>query len=154
MTLSLDRTDKAILNILQVNGRASYREMAKVLDLPESTVRSRTQKLLSSGALSVVVVGNPLKLGIPILALCLVKVDSSRAREIAKVLVSMSSIRYTAIILGGTTLIIESLHNSAIDFHTFLAEEVPAIEGVQQIESYQIIEVCKSAWEWTTWLDK
>jgi Lrp/AsnC family transcriptional regulator, regulator for asnA, asnC and gidA len=148
----LDVVDKAILGILQVNGRASYREIGRMLELPESTVRSRTQKLLDGGALSVVVVGNPLELGISILALCLVKVDSARAKEVAEILVEMPAIRYVAISLGGTTIIIESLHRDQMDFHTFLAEGVPGIEGVQQIESYQIIEVCKSVWDWSTWL--
>jgi Lrp/AsnC family transcriptional regulator for asnA, asnC and gidA len=152
MTLLLDSTDKAILSILEVNGRASYREIARTLGLPESTVRSRTQKLLGSEFLSVVVTGNPLKLGIPVLAICLVRVEPSLANDIASTLITMTAVRYTGICLGATTVITESLHDSAMTLHKFLAEDVPAIQGVQQVESYQIIEVCKSTWNWSQWL--
>lgn len=152
MPYTLDETDRAILNVLQDDGRASYRTIAQSLQLPESTVRVRTRRLLSSGLLNVVVTGNPLELGIPIIAISLIRVAPSQASEIAETLVKLPATRYTAICLGGNQLITESFHPSSRDLHTFLAEEVPGIPGVQHVDSHQVIDIRKSTWNWNQWL--
>lgn len=152
MRQTLDETDRAILNVLQTNGRASYRTIAQILKLPESTVRVRTRKLLSSGLLNVVVTGNPLELGIPVIAISLIRVAPSQASDIAEFLAKLPAVRYAAICLGGNQLITESFHPTSLHLHTYLAEEVPAIPGVQQVDSHQVIDIRKSTWNWNQWL--
>ena len=45
MNIKLDETDKEILKQLQTDGRKSYRQIAKELDLSVGTITNRVQKL-------------------------------------------------------------------------------------------------------------
>lgn len=147
-----DSTDLAILSVLQKDGRASYSSIARELDLPESTVRIRAQKILNSGFLSIVATGDPLKLGIPIDVLCLVRVEPEQAHEVADAIAQMKQVRYVGVTLGGKILLVESLHPSSKALHDYLARELPSMAGVKEVESHQIMEIRKSVWDWQSWL--
>ena len=48
-----DDTDRLVAAALQVNGRASWGEIGRALDLPERTVSRRGQRLLDRGLVRV-----------------------------------------------------------------------------------------------------
>jgi Lrp/AsnC family transcriptional regulator, regulator for asnA, asnC and gidA len=147
-----DETDLAIIAILQSDGRASFSAIARELELPESTIRIRTRKILDSELISITATGNPLKLGIPIDALCLVQIDATQASSVAETLSAMPEVRYVGVTLGGATIILESLHQNAQDFHRFLSSKLAAVSGVKEVTTYQIVEIRKSIWDWQSWL--
>lgn len=149
---AFDDTDLAILEVLQQDGRAPVSTIARRLDLPESTVRARTRKILSSGLIDIVATGDPLRLGIPVDALSLVRVEATEADAVADTLAAMHEVRYVGVTLGGTTLAVESLHPSAEALHAFLARRLPGIPGVKEVHSHQIIDIRKSVWDWQSWL--
>ncbi len=146
-----DEIDLAIIAILQNDGRASFSAIAKELDLPESTTRIRTRKLLDSKLISVIATGNPLKLGIPIDALCLIQIDSMQASNIADEFSSMPEVRYVGIALGGKTIVLESFHQDVYDLHLFLSTKIAAVSGVKEVIAHQIVEIRKSVWDWQSW---
>ncbi len=147
-----DATDVAILGILQRDGRASVSSMARDLGLAESTVRSRTHKILASGLVSIVATGDPLKLGVPVDAISFVRVAPNQADDVADALAQLREIRYVGVTLGATTLVVESLHSDTDALHTFLARTLPAVKGVKEVDSRQIIDIRKSVWDWQSWL--
>lgn len=147
----LDKIDLAIIAILQNDGRASFSTIARELDLPESTTRIRTRKLLDSNLISVIATGNPLKLGIPIDALSLIQIDSTQASNVADDFSSMPEVRYVGIALGGKTVILESFHQHVQDLHFFLSTKIAAVSGVKEVTTHQIVEIRKSVWDWQSW---
>lgn len=147
-----DETDLAIIAILQSDGRASFSAIARELELPESTIRIRTRKILDSELISITATGNPLKLGVPIDALCLVQIDATQASSVAENFSAMPEVRYVGVTLGGATIILESLHQDAQDFHRFLSLKLAAVSGVREVTTYQIVEIRKSIWDWQSWL--
>ncbi len=147
-----DATDLDILAALQSDGRMPFSAIARRLGLPESTVRLRTRKILASGAIAIVATGDPLKLGIPIDAVSLVRVAAPRADAVADALEAMPEVRYVGVSLGGTTIVVESLHADADALHRFLAHRLSELEGVKEVDSHQIIENRKSVWDWQSWL--
>ena len=60
----IDAVDRSIIRALQVDGRASYAELASSVGLSPPAVRQRMQRLMESGLLQVVAVTDPLKLGL------------------------------------------------------------------------------------------
>ena len=54
--VELDDLDRRIVAALQVDGRASWRRIAEVIDVPFSTVTRRGSALLASGAVRVVAI--------------------------------------------------------------------------------------------------
>lgn len=149
---NFDDIDLAILAILQGDGRASFSAIARELSLPESTIRSRTQKILGSGLVSIVATGNPLKLGVPLDALSLVHVNSPYASDVADAITKMPEVRYVGVTLGGATIIVESLHKDAHNLHNFLSSKLPSISGVKEVSTFQIVDIRKSVWDWQSWL--
>jgi len=53
MIEELDQVDRRIIGYLQVDGRAPFRTIAQVLELPDRTVSRRGQELLSGGTIQV-----------------------------------------------------------------------------------------------------
>ncbi len=147
-----DAIDLAILGALQSDGRMPFSVIARRLGLPESTVRLRTRKILESGAIAIVATGDPLKLGIPVDAVSLVRVVAARADSVADALKAMPEVRYVGVTLGGTTIVVESLHADADALHAFLARRLSRLDGVKEVDSHQIIENRKSVWDWQSWL--
>lgn len=147
-----DHTDLAILGMLQNDGRMPFSVIARRLGLPESTVRLRTRRILESGRIAIVATGDPLTLGIPIDAVTLVRVSAAEVDSVADALTAMPEVRYVGIALGGTTIVVESLHQDADALHAFLARRLATLPGVKEVDSQQIIENRKSVWDWQSWL--
>ena len=61
---SLDDTDRAIIEHLQVDGRLPYTRLGAAVGLSEAAVRQRVQRLIDSGVMQVVAVTDPLSLGL------------------------------------------------------------------------------------------
>ena len=59
----LDDTSKAIIEILQRDGRAAYSTIARQVGLSEGAVRQRVQRLLDGDLLQIVAVTDPTQLG-------------------------------------------------------------------------------------------
>ena len=149
---TFDKVDLAILSVLQRDGRAPFSAVAKEVDLPESTVRLRTKKILDSGLVSVVATGNPLELGVPVDAVSLIYADSAQISEVVHTLVAMLCVRYVAVTLGGRVLITESFHQDTRALHDFLSVDLHNISGVEEVEMFQVMEIHKSIWDWQAWL--
>ena len=60
---SIDDVSKAIIELLQKDGRRSYAEIGKAVGLSEAAVRQRVQRLTESGVMQIVAVTDPLQLG-------------------------------------------------------------------------------------------
>lgn len=67
--ISVDETDRRILDALQREGRASYAELARTVSMSASAVTERVRRLEESGVISgYAAVVNPERLGLGILA--------------------------------------------------------------------------------------
>jgi Lrp/AsnC family transcriptional regulator, regulator for asnA, asnC and gidA len=148
-----DANDLAILGVLERDGRAPISAIAREVGLPESTVRQRVRKILDSGLIAVVATGDPLRLGIPVDAISLVHVTPGAAEPVAAALTDMPEVRYVGVTLGGAIIVVESLHPTAEALHVFLAQRLPALPGVKEVQSHQVIDIRKSVWDWHSWLE-
>ena len=148
----IDDVDASILEILQSDGRASYSAIARAIGVSEGTVRQRCRKFFDSGLVSIVATGDPLRWGIPIDAAQLVRVVPSRIDSVATTLSAMPEVRYVGVTLGGSVLVVESLHPSSGDLHAFLTQRLPALPGVKEVDTHQVVHIRKSVWDWRSWL--
>lgn len=65
----LDELDRRLMEVLQVDGRRPFTEIATAFAVPESTIRARYKSLVDRGALKVIAVADPLKVGYPLMAM-------------------------------------------------------------------------------------
>src|SRR5438876_2518417 len=84
---SIDALDREIVELLQENGRESFRKIAAQLKVAEGTVRARFSRLCAENILQIIGVTNPLGFGFDAIAMVGVKTAGSPgsiAGEISK----------------------------------------------------------------------
>lgn len=143
----LDPIDQAIVIALRRDGRRPYREIARALDVSESMVRKRAHRLLDEGWMRILAISDPLALGVPVLATTYARVRPAHLDAIVDRLARYDAVRYLAICVGANNLVVESLHGSNADLHTFLQEAL-GTEGVESRETMQVVQITKSVWDW------
>lgn len=83
--MKIDKMNKKILNILQRNGRMTYKEVAKKIDRAQSTVRDRIGIMEEDGVIKgYTVVINKKKAGLDCYAVIQCKVDPAALDEVTR----------------------------------------------------------------------
>ncbi len=153
--MKLDALDQNIIIALEDDGRKPFREIARELEIAEATVRARVNRLLEAGLIHITAVGDPLKLGVEIMALILIKVRPGAVQETAKALAGYSNVRFVATSFGSADIIIQTLHPNLQSLHTFVSQELPqAAPHVTNTETFQLAQRVKSTWNWRTWFEQ
>lgn len=153
--MDLDTLDQRIIMALEDDGRRPYREIARDLGVAEATVRSRVQRLTQSGWIRITAVGDPLKLGVPVAAITLIRTRAGRSQEAAEALTAVPNVRFVGSSFGSADIIIQTLHSSIGALHEFVSERLPReIPGVESTETFQLARVHKSTWDWRDWFEQ
>lgn len=146
--LQLDPTDRSIVDLLRHDGRMAYREIARRLDVSESMVRKRVQRLLDQKWMRIQAISDPLQLGVPILATTYAKIRPDQVEQITDRLARHPAVRYVAIGVGGHNVVVESLHADNNELHEFLQQEL-GHPGVVASDTVQVVKIKKSVWDWS-----
>ena len=150
--MQLDDLDKQIIMALESDGRRPYRDIARDLDTPEATIRSRVGRLIESGLIHITAVGDPQKLGVSVNAISLIRVKPGSVKETAELLSDFPNVRFVGTSFGSADIIIQTLHASVQELHNFISEELPKkAPSVTSTETFQLAEVLKSSWDWREW---
>lgn len=148
-TPSLDATSKAIIEQLQVDGRASYAEIGRVVGLSEAAVRQRVQKLTDAGIMQIVAVTDPMRLGFHRQAMLGIRV-SGNMRAVADRLAELSEVTYVVLSAGSFDILAEIVCEDDEDLLELLNERVRAIEGVASTETFVYLQLTKQQYDWGT----
>jgi Lrp/AsnC family transcriptional regulator for asnA, asnC and gidA len=90
LSVDLDDIDRQILKILQEDARKSYVRIACQLKVTEGTVRFRIKRLLKEGVITrFLALIDPRKIGLPVTAIAVLKVDAASLDIIFQKLVSL-----------------------------------------------------------------
>lgn len=143
----LDDSDRRIVDFLREDGRMPYREIARRLGASESMVRKRVNRLLDEGWMRILAISDPLQLGVPILATTYLKVSPRFVDAVTESIARSESVRYVAIGIGASNVVVESLHADNTDLHRFIQREL-GLEGIVSCETIQVVEIKKSIWDW------
>lgn len=144
----IDDVDRAIIRILQRNGRTSNTEIGRALGLTETTIRNRMSRLIGDGLLNIVAVPTPAAVGMTTSAIIGISVQLGKLDEVAETLVSYAEVRYVGLSTGRYDLIIEAFfadHEHLLEFVSKNLGSLPAVTGV---ETSIILRVAKFSYEW------
>lgn len=126
----IDQTDKNVLDILMENARTPYLEIAKKLQISESTIRNRINNLEKSGVIkkySAII--EPSKIGYSC-AIVGIDVRPEKFLQVAKKLTKFNNIKFVATSTGDHMLMIEVWMESASELRDFITSEIEKIDGV------------------------
>jgi Lrp/AsnC family transcriptional regulator for asnA, asnC and gidA len=139
----LDETDRAIIRLLQHDGRLPYREIARQLGVAEGTVRLRANRLARSGALTIVAIADPFRLGYRVLAFSLLNVLPDRQQPVIEALTSWDEITYISSCTGRADLYAQLVCRDHDHLWQLLYERMPAVGGITASETFMELKMHK-----------
>lgn len=139
----LDEVDQEIVRQLQQDGRRSYREMARSLDVSEGMVRWRVKRLQDTGALRIAAIADPFRLGYTVLASMFLRVSPHKLEHVVDTLVQWQEVVYVSSCTGRVDVYIQVVCRSHEDLWELVARRIPAIGGVIETETLMELKVHK-----------
>ena len=152
---ALDKTDCGMINLLQKDGRMPIVNLAKKLNISETTARSRLKRLVDSRVINIVAASNPIELGFEIIGSLKLSIDLKKKDQIMEGLKKIDALNYIALTTGATDIDVEFVARSLVEFKTLIFEKICQIDGVQSAETSLIVEIVKDTWDYgTAWDSK
>lgn len=143
--MKLDETDKKILQLLTENGRMSYVDIGKELNLSRVSIRERVNQLMDNGVIekfSVVI--NSEKVGKSVSAFFEVDCEPSSLVKVAEALANNPQVASCYQMTGPSTLHMHVLVEDFSKLEHFINEELYALEGITRVESHILLRRFKS----------
>jgi DNA-binding Lrp family transcriptional regulator len=123
--------DRAILARLRGDGRASFRTVARDLELNERTVRRRFETLRERGCAMVFTLVPAVSLGFESEIVLQITVAPSRLDALARELSTYRGVRYLGSTLGASSLMCEVILPTTRDVYEFVTQTLGDLDGVQ-----------------------
>ncbi|HVQ87000.1 MAG TPA: Lrp/AsnC family transcriptional regulator [Actinomycetes bacterium] len=145
--IAVDAVDKAIIRALQVDGRTSYADLAAEVGLSAPAVRQRMQRLTDSGLLQIVAVTDPLKLGLPVMAMVGINVDGD-IKSVADQLGMIDAVVYVVVTSGSFDLLVEVVCADMAELFSVVNDRLKVVPGVQAAESFVYFDIHTHRFTW------
>ncbi len=146
---SLDATDRALIRLLQRDGRRPYTQLAKEVGLSEAAVRQRVQRMLDNDTMQIVAVTDPLQLGLSRQAMVLIRVNGD-VREVADQLEQIEEVAYLVVTAGSVDLLAELVVSDDDALFSLLNDRIRQIPGVLSTETIMYLGLRKQTYQWGT----
>lgn len=135
--VELDKVDVGVVNLLNADGRTSFRAIASELSISETQVRRRVARMQEAGALRIMAITNPMSMGFETVALTgIVVAPPTRTQDVAEALSKLASVTYVAICAGRFDLWIELVCTDMDEFLQLMDDKIRSIPGVSHLESF------------------
>jgi len=140
----VDEVDFRIIRILMEEGDISFSELARRLNLSESTIRKRVEKLKKSNVINrFTVIVDPAKLGFNSVAIVGVDVEPQQLLKVAKKLCELPEARNVFISTGDHMIMVEIWARDGNDLSRIISEGIGSIEGVKRVCPSIVLERLK-----------
>jgi Lrp/AsnC family transcriptional regulator, regulator for asnA, asnC and gidA len=147
--VDLDEADKALVELLQHDGRLPYSRLAAQVGLSEGAVRQRVQRLIEQKVVQIVAVTDPLTLGFRRQAMVGVKVEGDII-AVADALALIAEVDYVVCTSGSFDLLFELVCEDDDHVLTLLNDRVRSIPGVRSTETFMYLRLRKQTYAWGT----
>lgn len=138
-----DRIDEVLIETLRKDGRTPFLQIAQELGVSPGMIRHRYQKLQETGALKVVAVTNPLRLGLKTMALLGIRTDGTRMLEVAQKISTLEEVIYLVVVSGRYDLLAEVFCRDHEALLCFITDKLYQIEGVRETETFMYLKIVK-----------
>ncbi len=143
--LVLDETDKQILTILHEEGRISYTDLGKRVDLSRVAVQARINQLIEAGDIEkFTAVINPAKIGIHVSVFFNVEVEPQFLEEVALKLEEEPAVTSLYHMTGPSKLHMHGIFANDQEMEEFLTKRLYPLRGVVSVDCQMLIKRYKS----------
>lgn len=146
LPIALDDVNRAIVRLLQDDGRRSYADIAKQVGRSEASVRQRVARLLRAGVIQIVAVTDQLQMGYARAAMITVTVDGD-VSTVADLIAAIPEVDYLVATAGGVDLLAEVV---AVDDRNLydVVTRIRSVPGVRQTETHVYFKLHKQTYQW------
>jgi Lrp/AsnC family transcriptional regulator for asnA, asnC and gidA len=123
---TFDKLDKAIIHLLNRDGRLSSSAIARQLQVTERTVRNRIKRLTESGVIRPVAVVNPAAFGYT----------------------TMPEVSYVAYAAGDQDISLQAMFKNSSDLHIFITNKLRQVPGIRHTRTVLVPRIIKDAYQW------
>lgn len=143
--LVLDEIDKQILTILHEEGRISYTDLSKRVDLSRVAVQARINQLIEAGVIEkFTAVINPAKIGIHVSVFFNVEVEPQFLEEVALKLEEEPAVTSLYHMTGPSKLHMHGIFANDQEMEEFLTKRLYPLQGVVSVDCQMLIKRYKS----------
>lgn len=143
--MKIDEIDLKILQLLDENGRMSYVDIGKVLNLSRVSIRERVSQLTENGVIEkFTVVINSDKVGKSVSAFFEVDCEPASLVNVAETLANNPSVASCYQMTGPSTLHMHVLVEDFSKLENFINEELYSLEGITRVASHILLRRFKS----------
>ena len=131
-----EKLNRAIIDMLQHDGRMAFSEIAQKLDVSEGTIRNRVGSMKQAGQLRIVAIADPVAAEYKSDAMLGIKIAPGHTPEsVAERLSSASDVVYILWVSGRFDLLVEVVSNDRHDFLNFLNTEIHGQQDIANCET-------------------
>lgn len=143
LSKNMDELDFSILSLLQKDGRMSFSDIAKELNVASNTIRYRITKLLETGTLHFYAFVNPLDLNFNAISEIQISISPSRLIEqVGQKIAEMEEVSFVVMATGEADLLVEVNCQDTQHLRDVLAR-LHLIEGVEKTKTCTYLKVFK-----------
>jgi len=126
-----DAVDRQILTILKEDGRETFQRIADRLQINESSVRRRFERMRAANCIDILTLVPSAALGMGAETLMTVKVTPARLDAVAHELARYPFVRYLAAMLDDNSLLCEVIGPSVDEVYQFITGSLSVLDGVE-----------------------
>ena len=146
--MSLDKTDKKILSILQKDGRITNSKLAKEIGISPPAMLERVKRLESSGVIDkYVALLDREKAGFTILAIVIVKLSLHQISSLNNVkqrLIELDEVLECLQLTGDVDFLLKVATADMSSYTDFVNNKLSGIPGIQNIKTSFVLDALKS----------
>jgi Lrp/AsnC family transcriptional regulator, regulator for asnA, asnC and gidA len=141
--VTISDTDLQIIRHLEKDPRCPVVRIAEALNMPESTIRNRMNRLVEAGVVEFAAMINPLHFGYQVWAIILVQADVAKISAVADRLAKVPELYFVGIAVGTFDVFAAGLFRSNQELLEFVKEQLPKTPGVVRTSISSILEIVK-----------
>jgi DNA-binding Lrp family transcriptional regulator len=145
----LDDLDRQIASALQINGRASWRAIARCLEVPERTVARRGQLLLDSGSVRVSTYLDTTRVGSARPLIVVAFTEPGRALEIASQIAARRDASSVSVLEGTDHLVCMLIPSDDASRRQLLFRDLASLDGLRDTTVSTVLRYFRTGYDWS-----
>lgn len=141
--ISVDATDRAIVDLLRQNGRATNQQIAETLGLTATTVSTRIRRLEDANLLRVVAVSDFAAHGYDLLLRIAVDVEGRASSEVAEDIAELSEVIAVHLVTGRHDIDMLVALPEFGQLSAFLNDELAKVPGIRAMHPSIFVDILK-----------
>jgi Lrp/AsnC family transcriptional regulator, regulator for asnA, asnC and gidA len=136
--------EQIIARLQRYNAPRTRNEMAAELGVSPATVKRHVDKLIKAGVVSILVLVDPEKVGLPIAAILGIKVEGKKLGSITETLKNRNDITWLASSIGEFDIMALARFSSMEHLRNVIQGELLEIDGVTGAETFLCLQEIKN----------